>query len=154
VPGSAHGLLMLRFVRYHGKPLDLPDGVHVEQGDRVGILHFRNRALLRPQKQVGPWEVLRWMSDDLRALAAWQEAADLKAIYGITLLSRAAPRLGFTLRRRPRSIGAWFDRLFMTGLLVLYHTQGLERLTRGTTYGTYPQEAWMSLNQLKQRYGS
>ena len=80
-------------------------------------------------------------------------ATSLAAIRGVTLLSRAAPRLGFTLRQRPENLAAWFDRIFMLGLLVLYHTQGLERLLHGMTYGTSPQEAWISLDHLKQRYG-
>jgi hypothetical protein len=144
---------MLQFVRYRGKPIDLPDGTHVASGDRIGILHFNNSALLQASRQIGPWELLKWMGEDMHALAVWERTADLKAIRGITLLSRAAPRLGFTLRQRPENLAAWFDRIFMLGLLVLYHTQGLERLSHGMTYGTSPQEAWISLDHLKQRYG-
>lgn len=145
---------MLRFTRYRGEPIDLPDGTHVARGDRVGILHFRNQALLQTTRQLNPWEVLAWMREDMGSLATWEQIANLKAVYGITLLSRAAPRLGFTLRQRPRNLAAWFDRFFMTGLLVLYHTRGLERLAQGTTYGGYPQEAWISLGELIRRYGS
>ncbi len=154
VPASRHGLLMLRFMRYRGEPIDLPDGTHVARGDRVGVLHFHNRALLQADRPLSPWEVLKWMREDMHSLAAWQRTVDLKAIYGITLLSRAAPRLGFTLRPRSRNLTAWFDRFFMTGLLVLYHARGLERLAQGTTYGAYPQEAWISLGELRRRYGS
>jgi MFS family permease len=155
VPGTAYGLLAVQVTRYHGRPIDLPDGVHVGPGDHIVVLHFQNRALTRQAEQ-GPWELLRRIGEDMQGLATWLQSetlpADIKAVYGLTLLSRAAPRLGFTLRPRPRTLMAWFDRTFMQGLLVLYNAAGLERLTRGTTYSQYPQEAWISRQELLRRY--
>jgi len=157
VPGTEHGFLAIQVTRYRGRAIDLPDGTCVRPGDRIAVLHFHNRALAQHADQ-GPWELLKLLGEDMRGLAAWLQStelpADIKAVYGLTLLSRVAPRLGFTLRSRPRTLMAWFDRIFMQGLLILYHTQGLERLTRGTTYSTYPQEAWISRKELLHRYSS
>ena len=158
IPGSKHDLLGVHFTRYRGRRFDLPDGTPVQKGDLLGELHFRNSKLAEIAAQASPWELLSFISDELHALATWTTQPDFppntRAIFGITILSRASRRLGFTVRERPRTIHAWFERFFMTGLLVIYNQNGLGRLLQGTTYGTYPQEVWMSLALLRKRYAA
>lgn len=156
VPDAPCALLKVRFTHYAGNAIDLPDGTRVTKGDPLIELHFRNRAFLEIAESASAWKYLQLITQNLRALANWMQEADFpghpRAIYGKTLLYRGAPRLGFTLRERPRGVYAYLERFFMRGLLVLYHRQGRARLYQGTTYQTYAQEAWMSRQELLKRY--
>lgn len=157
IPNAPHHLFEVQFTHVDANPITLPDGTHIKRRDPVVILHINNRVLSRIVAETTPWQQLRMMRGDLRALAQWVERGgfpdDIRAIYGYTLLGRAASRLGFTLRRRPSSIRTRLDRFFLMGIMVLYHPGGRERLQRGTTYDTEPVETWMSLGELLRRYG-
>jgi|GEM_PF-148922 MFS family permease len=156
IPAAPYDLLQVQFIRFKGRPITLPDGTAIRRGDHIVELHIHNAGMSQAAAQSSSWQLLRMLMGDLRALARWTHApdfpSDVHAFYGYTLLSRAAPRLGFTLRTRPKSLRAWLDGLFMMGLLVLYNPRGRQRLNQGTTYGTEPVEVWMSRDELRRRY--
>jgi len=158
IPHATANVMRTQLTRWRGRPITLPDGTHVTRGDLVVELHVNNRALGEVLAHASDWRLLPLIADDLRALAGAAGTPvfprEVRAVYGFTLLSRAAPRLGFTVRSRPHTVRAWLDRVFLMGLLPLYNPRGLDRLQQGTIYTSYPAEVWMSCDELLRRYGA
>lgn len=159
IPHATANIFHVQFTHWSGRPITLSDSTHIAKGDRLVVLHINNHLLAETMTRTPSWRpVLRLMADDLRALAAWSQTPEfptgVRAVYGLTLFSRAAPRLGFTIRSRPRTIHNRLDRFFMMGLLAIYNPLGTERLQQGTTYTSYPEEVWMSRQELLRRYSA
>jgi hypothetical protein len=156
IPGTHHDILRVRFVPYRGESLALPDATEIRPGMIVGELHCNNQAILDlvGRGRGNPYRAAR---EDLRCLARWiaRPGFDLnvQAFFGVTLIAKAAARLGFSVRARPPTLRRRLERMFMTGLLVLYTLDGLSRIERGTTVRSYPQEVWLSRRELLHRYG-
>lgn len=156
IPGARYDVLRVRFVPYEGEDLTLPDATEIRGGMTIGELHCNNEALLDlvGKKHGNPYRAAR---EDLRSLARWISQPgvdiDVQAFFGITLLANAAARLGFSVRERPLTLRGRLDRMFMTGLLILYTVDGLTRVEKGTTTRSYPHEVWLSRRELLKRYG-
>ncbi|MDE3228349.1 MAG: MFS transporter, partial [Chloroflexota bacterium] len=158
IPDAPYGLLRARLKRHHGRPITLPDGASVARGDWVVELHFANSRLITVSPTTSAWRLVHMLAGDLTALAravgGAGELSQARAVVGLTLMGRAGPRLGFTVRERPVTLYAWFDRFFMRGLMAMYHPDGAARLARGGLFSEYPLEVWMSREQLLRRYGA
>lgn len=156
IPGAEDGLFEVRFFRYRGQPATLPDGSVIVKGDRVVELHVRNDAMIEFGESLSFRQAFGGMRRSLRGLAAWSYRGDfppgVRAVYGRSLLARAAPRLGFTTREVPRTVHLRLERFFLLGIMVMYHSRGRDRLSHGTTYSRYPVECWLSLGDLRRRY--
>ncbi|MGH7780017.1 MAG: YkoP family protein [Candidatus Binataceae bacterium] len=156
IPAAPYQLLELRVGPYSGKSFVLGDGTKIEQDLLIGELHCNNHNIFRlvVERGVNPYSATR---EDLRSLALWisqdETGRQVRALYGVTMLTKGALRLGFTIRRQPINLRRRFERIFMTGLLLLYTTGNVQRLMRGATPCTYPQEIWMSRRELIRRYG-
>jgi len=159
VPGSPHGLLQVSIHPYKGQPIILPDGITIANGDPIMELHLVNWMLSAQQEGWHPFTLLAYLAEELAAVADGYKngiyPTTVRALFGVTLLARGAPRLGFTLRHRPLNLHGRLERFFLKGLLALYSADGLDRLARGSARGSLdPQEVWMSVETLLAIYGA
>lgn len=155
VPKSPFGVLSVHFKHYSGPPLVLNDGTIVRRSDHIAELHFNNARLIAALGD-GKFAVLPLLRRELHALALWSDEpdfpAEVRAFFGYTILWRGAIRLGFTIRQGHITILRRLDRMFLSGLLGLYSSEGMTRLSKGRTSADYPQECWLSLAEVRTRY--
>jgi hypothetical protein len=128
----------------------------VAPGALVAELHCNNRAILQLVRQHGnPFAACR---QDLRNLSNWLEHDDfgrqINALYGRTILTSAASRLGFVIREKPVTLRRRLEKVFFKGLLMLYNEQGFTRILHGSTGQAYPTDIWLSRRELLRRYRS
>jgi hypothetical protein len=120
----------------------------------VAELHCNNRAILQLVRLRGnPFAACR---QDLRNLSNWIEHDDfgrqIHALYGRTILTSAASRLGFAIREKPVTLRRRLEKFFFKGLLLLYNQQGFTRILHGSTAQAYPADIWLSRRELIRRY--
>ena len=154
VSQAPHGLVRIRVESYRQALVTLPGGVTVVRGDPVGELHCNNRALLRLIRSGrNPFAACR---DDLRGLAAWAQTdpigRQVVALHACTILAKGASRFGFITMDTPITIRRRMERIFFTGLLLLYSSEGLARLRHGTTARAYPRDIWITRHDLLRLY--
>ncbi len=137
----------------------LSDGVRVRAGDRIGVLHLNNRAVVqihgagRQPIAIG-LEFRRGLLRSLRRLAVESEPgrpfAAVTAFTAVTIFHRQLQRLGFEVEPR----GLWWPRLtglYQCRLLAVLHPDGPGRLVRLPTRRA--ERLWMSRERLVARYG-
>ena len=159
VPNAPNGLFQVSIHPYKGRPIVLPDGTSVASGDLIMDLHLVNWRLAAAYPAGQPLALLKEIREDLAAIAQGFQGQryppSVRALYGVTILAAATPRLGFRLRPRPINLHGRLERFFLKGLLALYNVDGLARLERGSARRDLrPQEVWMSLGTLLERYGN
>lgn len=155
IPRAAYELLRFRLVRYRGPEVVLKDGTTVRAGDVVGELHCDNPTMAEHirKRKINHYRACRC---DLQNLANWciqaREALPVKAFYGVTMVWWVAARLGFEVHDRRRVIRNQFDRIYMSGLLLVYSNDRAIAAYDGNTMSGHPREVWLSRAELIRRY--
>ena len=148
-PGS---VVRYRLSRHRGPPIALEDGVVVGRGDPILELHLDNLTLLELARRghFDPFTTLQRGVDDLRVLARMLvEGAiggPVRAVHGLTPFATILRREGFELHPIRPTAGARLTRMYMAGLLALYHPDGWSRVTPERA-ARWPGEVWMSADR-------
>jgi len=161
VENSPHGLIRIAFHPYQGDPIPLTDEDEIKSGDYIAELHIANLTLAKGK--VGNVEVksdlqlLPLFRDEMRNLAQLAEKQKLdprvKAIWGVTMMGPGLRRLGFQLRPMKKNRRQTLLKIWMNFLKWLYSPPGTQKSKRSKA-AREPQEYWMSIDYLIEKYGS
>jgi len=153
-------IICLGLRRYKGPTMILNDGSKVKTGDTIIELHlnnawFKRRRKLNIKASQSPREILGCFEQDLRFLA--QQVVNgtfegVAALHGSTFLHAGAKRLGFQVEELPDSLWKKGARVYMAGLMQVYHLRG-DKVSRLREKPWELKEVWLSRAALLTRYG-
>lgn len=160
VPGCEGSVIRFGFRRWRGPTAALRDGTVVRPGDWVAEVHIHSPRVLARWAEAGgeTSRLISLLSVEMRMvlqrLAAELEAGRLavpvSALYGKTLLHRAAGWLGFEVHDLPSDAGSRLLSLYERWLMALYHPGGRRRAARRERIKI----VWMSRRTLMSRFGA
>lgn len=148
-PGS---VVRYRLSPHHGPTVRLKDGAVIRRGDPIIELHLDNLTLMG-QARGGPFDpfvTLQHGVDDLRVLARQLIDGTLpgpvRALHGFTPFAPVLRREGFELHPVRHTSGARLTRMYMAGLIALYHPDGWLAVSPDRA-SRWPGEVWMSADR-------
>lgn len=170
-------LLHYRQRPYQGEEVKLDDGSVLSKGDSVLELHFDNRRLYEIGASAKSTlhiaiQMIRGVEQQLPALASRiaeePNLANVKALYGVSMINRGAEKLGFIVQELPKGLFATASRWYLALLLLVIHPAGQRRFRKGqlhagqqkssheaTTRATLiPKRIVMPVSILQNRYGA
>jgi hypothetical protein len=156
--GPADSLLRIGFSRHYGPSLDLPGGVRVQPGERVGDLHLENDAVIALRETTADQlaffsKLFGRMRQSLEYLAQEAESApDLQSICAFratSLLAAIARRLGFEVLPMESS---WARRMETRTQLFFFRHYVPEEYERRKRKGLESHRMWISRPRLLELY--
>ncbi|SEG55483.1 polysaccharide deacetylase family protein [Paenibacillus sp. UNC499MF] len=160
-PGDPeHRFLHYRIRTYHGQELALDDGEIIRPGDKVAELHLDNEWLRQAGSQSSSMmklavQMIRAMGYSMPRLAhrllTDPALADLKGVYGISMIHRGTKQFGFTVLPLHNRLWRWTSTMYLRILLGMLHPGGFGRLQENKDRLT-PRIIAMSVQQMKRRY--
>lgn len=143
VPNSEYNCVYLDMMKHKGKAVTLNDGTVIQKGDLVAEVHINSKAMRDTDVRM-VFHILNAEFNAMgKAIVSQEEYADLKGIFGRTLLYPINKRLGFEVHEI-RSKGL---KLFIKIWDNLIKIAFSER-KKGKTSIREPKEVWISREAL------
>jgi len=159
---QGNNVFRVRVRPYDGPDLPMPDGKLVKHGEWVGFLHIYNLRLQQLLHDVASENrrsllVIREVKRSLPELAEFvrrhPRGSKIRALMGVTLLSRGVEPFGFTVMNvedtRWFRFKAWYMRLMMR----VVHPEGRKRLQEGEQRLPL-RRVVLPVDELLRRYGT
>ncbi|CAH0119051.1 hypothetical protein PAE9249_01548 [Paenibacillus sp. CECT 9249] len=147
---------------YQGEAVALDQGQTLVQGDKVLEIHFDNKKLYEMSKKSRSTmqiaiQMIRSVEKTLPELAdlatADPQFADVKALYGVSMLNRGPEKFGFKVLDLPKGFFARSSQLYLKFLLSVIHPRGSARLKENNEL-LVPKMMIMPFDFLIHRYSS
>lgn len=151
--GSKHRLLRVAYRRYKGKEKEL-NGQLIKKGDLIAELHLSNLALYRYNDHKSPeWALYRDAISELHLLSENIKTNNkpITALCGITLLTPAVVRLGFSVEEIRPGLWASINYVWLRFIRIAFTPKKASRLKELDTKRR-PVEFWMSAEQFTERF--
>ncbi|WP_211747529.1 polysaccharide deacetylase family protein [Paenibacillus sp. Marseille-Q4541] len=154
--------LHYRIRPYQGNRVPMADGAFLEKGDSIIELHFDNKKLyqLGTSSRTSVHLAIRMirtmekqLPDLARIAAVDPDAAQVKALYGVTMINRGPEQFGFLVKDLPKGWFAASSSVYLKILLSVIHPQGQQRLKEGSQQ-MVPKMIIMPMDVLYERFGS
>jgi hypothetical protein len=156
--GPADSLLRIGFSRYSGPGVDLPGGVRVQPGERVGDLHLENDAVIALRERTADrlaffGELFGRMRQSLEYLALEAKGVpdlqSIRAFRATSLLAAIARRLGFEVLPMESN---WARRMETRTQLFFFRHYVPEEYERRKRKGLESYRMWISRPRLLELY--
>lgn len=143
VPGTEYGCVYIDILKHKGKDVSLSDGTIIKKGDTVVEVHINNKKM----KDVSVRMVLKIFNSELKAMAKAlrdnSEYADIKGVFGRTVLYPLNKKLGFEVFEITSKRMKLFIKLWDNLIKIAFSTRN-----KGKFIVREPKETWISREDL------
>lgn len=153
-------LIHFRVRSYHGQQVTMNGGAVLASGDQIIEMHFDNKLLFKlGMESKSPVQLaikmVRRMEQEMPLVARYvfdhPELANVKALYGVSMINRGPEKFGFTVTELPKGLFLGSSQIYLKFLMGVIHPEGRSRLNQSPEM-LIPKMILMPLDYLAEHY--